>query len=126
MREVRGPRTRCSRASLFLCQGGLDERTDELGARGFLELGLLMLLNRLDLNNVHWTNIYPRRQRSQGSLRPSLQVPADEMGPSGGEGCCRKGAGFYRRRLWSPGGVSPKKHRGRGRGVARPLGTSTR
>lgn len=121
VREVRAPRTRCSRASRFFCQGGLDERTDELGARGFLELGLLMLLNWLDLNSVHWTNIYPRRQRSGGSLRPSLQIPAD-VGPSGGEGCCRKQAGFYRRRLSSPAGVSPEKHRVQGWGCGSPLG----
>ena len=47
-----------------------------------------MPLTRLDLNNVHWTNIYPRRQRSQGTLRPSPQVPAEEVGPlEGAAGC---------------------------------------
>ena len=83
VREVRASRTRRSRASVLLCQSGLDEGTGELGARGFLELGQVMLLNRLDLNNVHWANICPRHQRSRRSLSPSLHVPADEVGPSG-------------------------------------------
>ena len=122
VREVRASRTRRSRASVFLCQSGLDERTGELGARGFLELGQVMLLNRLDLNNVHWANICPRHQRSRRSLCPSLQVPADEVGPSGqGRGLQERGRLLPQETL-VPRRGAPKEAQGAGTGGSSPLG----
>lgn len=84
-----------------------------------------MLLTRLDLNNVHWTNIYPRHQRSQRSLCPSLQVPADEVGPSGrGRGLQERGRLLPQETLFSCRGA-PKEAQEAGTGE-QPLGTSAK
>lgn len=77
-----------------------------------------MPLTRLDLNNVHWTNIYPRHQWSQGTLRPSPQVPAEEVGPlEGAAGCSGRELGWHW--LWTLAGCRgvpcfTGAHRGRG------------